>query len=484
MRRAIELVASWKDLAIVCGLLFLAVLAMSGCVEPDAVVAVPPTATVVVPEPTTRPTLTPEPRPKAMGFPLAAPVHVDLERPTDRTCVECHTQEAALKDSIDMGKPAGSSVLTEGVGVGELASAEAWQKVYLDQDDFFETVHGRYGCIGCHGGRGDAKVKESAHQEMNPSPSTSSVCEICHTKEITAEQNGLHANMTTYRAVLFARSSPEKVSQIEAMMATHCQECHSLTCGQCHVSSPERVGGGLVAGHMFTDEKALCTNCAGCHSSRIENEYKGKHDGLPGDVHWVQERFLCSDCHLVNEFHGAQEGAIHRYDGPPNPGCQSRDCHPEVAEDDGIEQHGDSHLKFLSCQACHSTTYSNCFGCHVGLEDGKATYELDPPMMAFKIGRNPLQGRYRPWQYVPVRHVPIARDSFAYYGEELLPNFDALETWKYTTPHNIQRITPQTEDCNACHGNIDVFLTIDDVAPDELQANRRVIVKEVPTPVD
>jgi thiosulfate/3-mercaptopyruvate sulfurtransferase len=79
-----------------------------------------------------------------------------------------------------------------------------------------------------------------------------------------------------------------------------------------------------------------------------------------------------------------------------------------------------------------------------------------------------------------VRHVPIVRDSFAYYGENLLPNFDALPTWKYATPHNIQRNTPQTETCNSCHGNAEFFLTADDVLPEELEANKDVIVEEVP----
>jgi thiosulfate/3-mercaptopyruvate sulfurtransferase len=76
--------------------------------------------------------------------------------------------------------------------------------------------------------------------------------------------------------------------------------------------------------------------------------------------------------------------------------------------------------------------------------------------------------------------VPIDRDSFSYYGEDLLPNFDSLPTWKYATPHNIQRITPQNESCNACHGNDEIFLTADDVGPDELEANRDVIVEELP----
>jgi thiosulfate/3-mercaptopyruvate sulfurtransferase len=100
--------------------------------------------------------------------------------------------------------------------------------------------------------------------------------------------------------------------------------------------------------------------------------------------------------------------------------------------------------------------------------------------MLFKIGLNPLQSPDRPWKYVPLRHVPIDPDSFAYYGENLLPNFDALPTWKYATPHNIQRNTPQTETCDSCHGNAEFFLTTDDLEYYEREANRNVVVDDVP----
>jgi thiosulfate/3-mercaptopyruvate sulfurtransferase len=84
---------------------------------------------------------------------------------------------------------------------------------------------------------------------------------------------------------------------------------------------------------------------------------------------------------------------------------------------------------------------------------------------------------------VVLRHVPISRDSFAYYGEDILTNFDALPTWKYATPHNIQRNTPQTETCDACHGSAEFFLTADDVRPEETGANQDVMVEEVPFPM-
>ncbi|MCJ7725856.1 MAG: hypothetical protein MUP76_05645, partial [Acidimicrobiia bacterium] len=64
--------------------------------------------------------------------------------------------------------------------------------------------------------------------------------------------------------------------------------------------------------------------------------------------------------------------------------------------------------------------------------------------------------------------------------DDLLPNFDARPTWVYATPHNIQRNTPQNASCGSCHGNAELFLTEDRVAPEELEANRPVIVIEIP----
>ena len=72
-------------------------------------------------------------------------------------------------------------------------------------------------------------------------------------------------------------------------------------------------------------------------------------------------------------------------------------------------------------------------------------------------------------------------DSFDYYEPGLVSNFSGRETWVYTTPHNIQRFTPQVESCANCHGNPDIFLTADKIAPGELEANQDVIVDVIPS---
>ena len=340
-------------------------------------------------------------------------------------------------------------------------------------------MHGRYGCVTCHGGTGGSEDKETAHEGIVREPGSDEACGDCHADQVATDGQSLHSNLNGYTTALTARSAPEQMAQLEVMQENHCDSCHT-TCGQCHVSRPTNLGGGLMAGHMFKETPPMNLTCTGCHGSRIQDEYKGKNEGVKADVHWVKAGLPCFSCHPADEMHGALGEAEHRYDGPPTPGCQDDDCHPTVAPGDGIQAHTEGHFEDMSCQVCHSTTYKQCYGCHVGVEDGTAYYKIEPSEMAFKIGLNPIQSPDRPWKYVPVRHVPVDRDSFDYYGENLLPNYDALPTWKYATPHNIQRITPQNESCNTCHGNADFFLTAADVAPDEQEANKDVIVEELP----
>lgn len=205
-------------------------------------------------------------------------------------------------------------------------------------------------------------------------------------------------------------------------------------------------------------------NCVDCHSGH-------EMHGQPSE---------CATCHPGPEDADVLPPPEHRYDGLQFPRCES--CHATATTgQDDIDMHT-AHGGELSCQVCHSVAYSNCDACHVAISEntGNPFFETEATYLGFVIGRNPRPSYERPYAFVPLRHVPIARDDFAYYGENLLPNFDALPTWVYATPHNIQRETPQTESCNACHGNADLFLTLDKVKPDEVDANQSVIVSTVP----
>jgi len=360
---------------------------------------------------------------------------------------------------------------------------EVWERVILTSKTFSTTLHYKYGCIACHGGTSGTDDKAAAHEGMVRDPDAQETCALCHAETVAAHDKSLHSSLQGYWTVLEARSSAEHLPQIQVAFNNHCASCHA-SCGQCHVSRPTANEGGLLAGHDFKPLPPMNLTCTGCHGSRINDEYKGENQGYPADVHYNPGGMACFVCHTGNEMHGVNMDANHRYDGAPTPGCTDADCHPAVKPGDGVAQHDQTHLDKLSCQVCHAVDYKNCYSCHVQKSaDGTPFYKIDESQMSFKIGRNPRPGADRPWDYVPVRHVPIARDTFDYYGKDLLSNFDKLPTWVYATPHNIQLSTPQNASCNACHGNKPIFLTADSVNPDELKANRAVIVEEIPPPV-
>lgn len=380
-----------------------------------------------------------------------------------------------------------------------MAPLEPWEKVLVDAKKFPETVHGHLDCTTCHEGT-QSSDKETAHEGMTarPSEGEAKACQECHPNLTETYPSSLHSTLQGYWTALDARSVPENHATLETAFGNHCSRCHA-SCGDCHVAQPASVGGGLFEGHVFTQTPPMTRSCTACHGSRVGNEYLGKNEGYPGDVHFREGRMNCVNCHSSHELHGqpvncsechtAPEDmslapADHRYGGLQSPTCES--CHPNtITGKDNIEMHT-VHGSDLSCQVCHSVTYTSCDGCHVAVSEktGNPYFETENTYFTFLIGLNPQRSYTRPYKYVPLRHVPVSPDSFSFYGENLLPNFNALSTWVYATPHNIQLNTPQTESCNACHGNAALFLTADKVNPEEADANSDVIVPEVPAPVD
>ncbi|NTU54750.1 MAG: hypothetical protein HGA79_00695 [Anaerolineales bacterium] len=366
-----------------------------------------------------------------------------------------------------------------------MAPLEPWEKAIVDLDAFSQTTHGKQTCIDCHNGV-QSPDKDAAHEGLNASPSAdpAKYCGDCHEEQTATYPFALHSTQEGYWTALDARSTPENHPALEEMFGNHCASCHT-TCGECHVSQPKNVGGGLFTGHVFEKTPPMTRSCTACHGSRVGNEFLGKNEGFPGDVHFREGRMNCVKCHEGAELHGSATDAAnaetHRYADAEAPKCV--DCHPTAApggdENPMHQSHGDN----LSCQVCHSITYTSCDGCHVAISDksGNPFFETEATYSTFLIGRNPNPTEGRPYRYVPVRHVPISPTSYQFYGENLLPNFNALPTWMYTTPHNIQRNTPQNASCEKCHGgNADLFLTSDKVKAEELEANLTVVVDTLP----
>ncbi len=361
----------------------------------------------------------------------------------------------------------------------------------IDLEAMEGDVHSYIPCTDCHGGQ-NSEDKETAHTGIvhDPSLDAEASCGECHPNIAPFQEYSLHNNLAGYDTALYERSTPENHPLIEEGEAAHCSSCHT-TCGQCHVSQPTSVGGGLIDGHAYNRTPSMSRQCTACHGSRVKDEYTGAHEGYSADVHLRSARMVCTACHDGGDMHGTdyitvnEDGSIsaandHRYTGAQTPSCEN--CHQEsVGIGSGNPYHEAHGTEILSCQTCHSQAYINCYECHLERSENDVPYfRLQEEELGFFIGRNPIRSNERPYRYVPVRHVPTFPELFELYGENILDDFDNLPTWVYSTPHNIQLTTPQTESCESCHGNDQWFLTEDKVRPEELLANQNVIVVSAP----
>ena len=420
---------------------------------------------------------------------LITPLSVDAQDPVQQaaagsaippdSCVACHASELVMQT---MAKDkAANSMAGSGEGpAGTLPPMKAWEKV-LVHEEFVLSLHNTQTCADCHGGAAGMAAKDAAHEGMvrDPLEESDRTCVTCHSPVTGQSASSLHQTLGGFRTALAERGADIESPEMQAALSNHCSTCHT-TCGQCHISRPTSQGGGLLNGHEVEGMASTSDTCVACHGARVANEYRGENEGVEGSVHWVEEAMPCDACHDVDQLHGDGTEYSHRYDAPAGVDCLA--CHEEAAPERSTVKEHQIHTDKVDCYVCHvSGPYKNCFDCHVALDDeGLAYFETAESQMDFKIGRNPLKSEDRPWEYSLVRHVPVAPDTFAYYGEDLLPSFDNLPTWKYATPHNIQLQTPQNQACEHCHNNPDVFLLAADVSPEEASANAGVVVDKVP----
>ncbi len=341
---------------------------------------------------------------------------------------------------------------------------------------FAESTHGKLGCVACHGGDAKISEKEAAHKGVTRNPVAEQACATCHAPIVKNAAGSLHVTQNGYWTYLKAVGADVNSPAVKEAFNNHCADCHTA-CGECHVSRPTYTGGGLLAGHAVKKVASLSDTCMACHGARVGDEYRGSYDGIEGDVHWTKQGMACNKCHSQTSMHGDGQARVTMYD---NPETTCATCHKPTLTDAKIPQHT-LHQDKLSCQVCHAAgEYKNCANCHVGKDSKGLPYRtLDPSWMDFKIGRNSNKTAERPYNYVLVRHVPTNADLFKGYGVTFSsPN--AIASWRLTTPHNIQRKTKQNVTCEACHSNAALFLTADQVKPEEREANKSVIVEKIP----
>jgi len=358
---------------------------------------------------------------------------------------------------------------------------EPFEKVLVSKE-FLNTEHGEVACTDCHGGNADANDKKSAHAGLDPYPAANNpeaTCGECHDEIVATAKNSLHTTLSTFVTVLKNRSDMNKWEEIDKARQKHCSACHTSSCGGCHVSRPKFAKKGFINGHIFQKRSDPFNQCTACHGSRVGNEYYGMRG--QGDVHVAKYDMDCVACHKAEEMHAAPSANLPgRYHLKELVACT--DCHQDL-EHGSVRDHA-IHISKVQCQVCHSQTYVNCYSCHVGKDDqGIGYFQNEREVETMKIGLNyDKDAPGATYDYMLVRHEPSDLEVFDYYVKDAFTNFDKVPTWKRASPHNIQRKTWQTANCNNCHGNRDLFLSADDQLEYEKKANAQVVVPSSKVP--
>ncbi len=445
------------------------------------------------------PTPTSQPTPAHILEPGAGSVRPELTEFTDTACLDCHSNQNLMQSLATEREQSAETPV-----IHRASEMETWQYVWIDAAQYADDVHAAINCTACHGGENVFNI-EKAHDGLTADPSAGpeSACATCHTDIAPYYEQSLHY---TRRSLITSLTeiglAPDMAAQVEN---TYCVGCQA-TCGSCHISQPNSAGDGLLAGHAFVTTPPSEQTCAVCHGIVAEEFYGGEQTGR--SIHAMVT--YCTDCHVGAEMHGmyptesgdfprvqrsddndrklvVQEAELYRlvapeevpdlvnhpYDVTRTPQCET--CHQDVVgANSDIPQHFIHGTDLLACEACHTTNYFNCTGCHV--DEALTTYTMDEASLGIYLGRNPMPSGERPYRYVALRHIPITADTFEAFGADV----SLAATWVYATPHSIQRKTPQNSSCQSCHGSDAFFLTPDKVAPKELEANEAVVVEAGP----
>jgi hypothetical protein len=83
---------------------------------------------------------------------------------------------------------------------------EAWEKVFVSDEEFAASLHHQPNCIVCHAGVGEVATKEEAHVGLvrDPSAEPEKVCGACHADVVQTSSNSLHFGLQGYQTILEA----------------------------------------------------------------------------------------------------------------------------------------------------------------------------------------------------------------------------------------------------------------------------------------
>ncbi|MFN3762528.1 MAG: hypothetical protein ACK4WK_04915 [Anaerolineae bacterium] len=248
--------------------------------------------------------------------PTPTPELLAYRAPQSANCIQCHVSEEALRASMGPGADLSRLLILP----NEVAS-----------------LHGRLGCMTCHGGNGDAEDVPAAHQWLVPNPS--------HYREAGRVCLHCHANLRTDIPEKHVHTPHERILKgiREGWEVCACSNCHG----------PVAHGTAPVASH-----EGLAAYCIDCHTARNVPPERLKCSGCHISPHDIA--LDCETCHRSVKSWANVRLAVHPVElTGGHAGLSCFECHEKLAF---------RTISGYTCKDCHQRPHSfgdeNCGRCH------------------------------------------------------------------------------------------------------------------------
>ena len=267
---------------------------------------------------------------------------------SNKKCHKCHSDEDEKYETLDDDE-------------------ETKVYIYVDEDKFKESVHGKQNCVGCH-----TNIVKKYHQER---PEISVSCITCHQdeydKQLAGEGNPKYKRLDVvvdqvddYMHSVHARPSIADQSVTNAT----CYDCHDPhnvgapnsdarveyrlknheVCGQCHEEQKKDYLTSVHGQEIVNNKNSDAAVCSDCHSRhRIDSPEK--------DTVQLAITGQCGTCHekALETYQASYHGQVNRLGYTNTAGCS--DCHGshkmQKSDDPTSMVHMENRLE--TCQTCH-----------------------------------------------------------------------------------------------------------------------------------
>ncbi len=253
----------------------------------------------------------------AQPEPTPTPELLNYRAPQSVGCIHCHVSEAALRATL--GPDADISHL-------------------LIRPDEMYSLHGRLGCVTCHGGDGYTEEVAAAHQGLVPNPSdyreAGRVCLHCH------------ADLRTDIPEKYLHTPHERILRgiQEGWEVCACSNCHGpVAHGVEPIASHEGLAVYCIDCHTARNVPPERLKCYGCHISPhdIELDCETCHRSVST---WAQVRLAIHPTELTGGHAGLSCFACHEKPAFRTiSGYTCKDCHQRPHEFGGD-----------NCELCHT----------------------------------------------------------------------------------------------------------------------------------